>query len=277
VSQQLTLNTGRQLPAIGFGTWELQPDGPTQQAVLTALDTGYRVIDTAKLYGNEHDVGAAVRESGIPRQEICVVTKVWNDDQGYERTLAACERSLEQLGLDYIDIYLIHWPATTRRHDSWRAMEKLQNDGLIKAAGVSNYTVEHLEELRSQSELVPAINQVEFHPYIYEQQQAVLEYCQQQNILVQAYSPLSRLQHHLPPAIKSIAKAHAKTPEQVLIRWCIDHGTMPLPRSANPQHIAANFDVFDFSLTDDDLDQLDSLSDGQRVTWDPAGMGQGAH
>ncbi len=266
-------NTGRMVPTIGFGTWDLVPDAVAKEAVLTALEAGYRVIDTAHMYGNERGIGQAIRESGIPREQITLITKVWNADQGFDRTLHACSRSLEALGLEYIDLYLIHWPATTRRHDSWRALEALHLNGIIKAAGVSNYTVQHLQELAHRSSLVPAVNQVEFHPYIYEEQLSLLAYCRRQGILVQAYSPLSRLEHRPSPTVTQIARQLGRTPQQIFLRWCIQHGTMPLPRSGNPEHIRSNIDIFDFELDDDDMHEIDSLTDGSRVTWDPAGMG----
>ncbi len=271
--RQYHLNTGRNVPVIGFGTWQIGSDDAAKAAVLTALEAGYRVIDTARIYGNERGVGAAIRESGLKREDIFVTTKLWNDDQGHDRTLQACQRSLERLGLSYLDLYLIHWPATSRRHDSWQAFEELYQEGTIKAAGVSNYTVEHLEDLDGRGELLPAVNQVEFHPFIYEQQRAVLEYCRQHDILVEAYSPLSRISSSPRPAITNIAKRLGKTPQQVVLRWCIQHGTLPLPRSTKPDHIASNFDINSFELTDDDMRALNGLSDGQRVTWDPAGMG----
>lgn len=272
--KQYTLNTGRKVPAIGFGTWEIGSDAAAKAAVLSALEAGYRVIDTARIYGNERGVGEAIRESGISRDELFVTTKLWNDDQGYDRALAACQQSLDKLGLDYLDLYLIHWPATSKRHESWQAFEKLIENGLIKAAGVSNYTVEHLEQLADRSAFTPAVNQVEFHPYIYEQQQAVLEYCHDNDILIEAYSPLSRVSRSPRRVITELATEKGKSPQQVVLRWCIQHETLPLPRSTQSQHIASNFKVDDFELTDDEMSVLDSVSDGQRVTWDPVGMGQ---
>jgi diketogulonate reductase-like aldo/keto reductase len=267
------LRTGYQIPKIGFGTWEITPDLAAKDAVNAALKTGYRLIDTAKIYGNEKGVGEALAESGIERKDLFVTTKVWNDDQGYESTLKACQASLKKLQLEYLDLYLIHWPATSKRHDSWRAMEQLVADGLIRSAGVCNYTVEHLQELLQRSELLPAVNQVEFHPFIYEQQKAVLEFCRKQTILVEAYSPISRLRGTLPDIVKTIAQKYHVSPQRLVLRWCLEQGTLPLPRSTSAEHNADNFDIFDFEITNDDMQLLAKLSDGERVTWDPAGMG----
>nr|AIA18107.1 Aldo/keto reductase family [uncultured bacterium] len=268
-----TLTTGRSVPAIGFGTWKITPDSEAKRCVTEALKAGYRVIDTAKIYGNERGVGEAIRESDIPRDELFVTTKLWNDDQGRHSTIKACQASLDRLGLDYVDLYLIHWPASKRRFASWQDMAELLKQGKIKAAGVSNFTVEHLQELQAMSGLEPAVNQVEFHPYIYEQQNELLSYCKQQNILVEAYSPLSRLGDANTDTIKEIAGRINKTVQQVVLRWCIQHGTLPLPRSTNAEHIQHNFEVFDFQLSDKHMQTLNGLSDGERVTWDPAGMG----
>lgn len=268
------LNTGQKFPVIGFGTWEIASDEDAKSAVLCALEAGYRLIDTARIYGNERGVGDAIRESGLKREEVFVTTKLWNDDQGSSRTRQACLRSLEKLGLDYLDLYLIHWPATSRRHESWQAFEKLQDEGLIRAAGVSNYTVEHLEDLAERSDFIPAVNQVEFHPFIYEQQADLLDYCEEQGIVVEAYSPLSRIsQPPRPAVIRRVADRYHKTPQQVVLRWCIQHGTLPLARSVNPDHIRSNLEIDDFELDEDAMEAMNSVSDGQRVTWDPAGMG----
>jgi diketogulonate reductase-like aldo/keto reductase len=270
--QYFKLNTGAQAPAIGFGTWQI-PAERTKETVLAALEIGYRVIDTARIYGNETEVGQAVRESGIPREDLFITTKLWNDDQGYDKTLTACQKSLEKMGLDYLDLYLIHWPATSKRHEAWRAFEKLQSDGLINAAGVSNYTVNHLEQLLERSELVPAVNQIEFHPYIYAQQREVLKFCQEKDIVVEAYSPLRRFGSNTPLEVGEIAERLSVSPQQVILRWCFQQQTLALPRSTNPDHIKSNFDIFGFELTDDDMKSINSLSDGERVTWDPEGMG----
>lgn len=265
------LSNGQKIPAIGFGTWEIEPS-KTIGAVDAALTAGYRLIDTAKLYGNEKEVGAAVRKSAIAREELFITTKLWNEDQGYDSTRRAFEDSLERLGLEYLDLYLIHWPATSRRGDSWRAMNDLYDEGLVKAIGVSNFTIRHLEELKSDGLSIPMVNQVEFHPFIYEQQKELLEYCRLHDILIEAYSPLSRGVKQSNKVITDVAAKNSKTEAQIILRWCIQRSTVPLPRSINPEHSAENLAVFDFELSGEDMAALDSLSDGQRVTWDPEDM-----
>lgn len=270
--QTIQLNTGARIPAIGFGTWEIFNDAALQ-AVDTALKAGYRLVDTAKIYSNEKQVGEAIRGSGVAREDIFVTTKLWNDDQGYDSAIQACKAALDRLGLEYLDLFLIHWPATSRRHASWQALEELKSQGLARNIGVSNYTVEHLQRLMERSGTVPAVNQIEFHPFIYEQQKAVLAFCKEHGIVVEAYSPLSRLAAENRPRIEEIAAGLGKSPQQIVLRWCIQHGAVPLPRSQNPGHIASNLEVFDFELSESDMEKLNELSDGERVTWDPAGMG----
>lgn len=269
---KIRLNTGVDMPCIGFGTWELSRSEALESGA-TALKTGYRLIDTAKIYGNEDTVGQAVKGSGMPREDIFVTTKLWNDDQSYDAACQALDASLERLGLDYVDLYLIHWPATRKRGEAWKALGDLQKAGKAKAIGVSNYTVDHLRQLLDDSDTVPAVNQVEFHPYIYEQQRELLEFCAQKGIIVEAYSPIARVSKEAPSQVTDIAAAHNKSEQQVFLRWCVQHGTVPLPRSRNPEHIASNFEIFDFELSDSEMQQLNSISDGERVTWDPAGMG----
>ena len=266
------LLNGQEMPAIGFGTWQI-PALRTKELVLAALEAGYRHIDTAEIYGNQIEVGQAIKESGIPRDDIFVTTKLWNDDQGFDKTLTACAKSMEKMQLDYLDLYLIHWPASKRRHESWRAMEKLVADGAIKSGGVSNYTVEHIEQLLERSDFKPAVNQVEFHPFIYEQQREILEYCHQQGVVMEAYSPINRVATDAGEPVRQIAERLGKTPQQVALRWCLQHDTVPLPRSTNVEHLTSNLQINDFELSKQDMLTLDALSDGQRVTWDPTGMG----
>lgn len=267
----LDLANDVKIPAIGFGTWEVEPENAAQ-SVVDAIEKGYRLIDTAKIYNNEREVGEGIRASGVDREELFVTTKLWNEDQGYDSTRRAFDASLEAMGLDYLDLYLIHWPATSRRNLSWRAMIDMYNEGLVKAIGVSNFTIRHLEELAKDSETVPMVNQVEFHPFIYEQQKELLNYCYDHKILVEAYSPLSRGAKKDNKVVAEIAKAHDKSSAQVLLRWCIQHGTVPLPRSTQKAHIEENFEVFDFELTPQEMAQLNEMSDGERVTWDPEEM-----
>lgn len=269
--QTIKLLSGQDMPAIGFGTWELTSNN-VKRPLKVALDTGYRLIDTAKIYNNEINVGEVIQKSELDRQNLFITTKLWNDDQGYDSAIAACTASLERLGLEYIDLYLIHWPVTSRRNESWRALVELQKQGKAKSIGVSNFTIEHLQELMKISSVVPSVNQVEFHPFIYENQQKLLEFCKQYDILIEAYSPLSRLKRKATPVIEEIAAGIGKTPSQVVLRWCIQHDTVPLPRSQNPDHIKSNYNVFDFELDDNAMKSINNISDGVRVTWDPSGL-----
>jgi methylglyoxal/glyoxal reductase len=269
---RLKLNQGGEIPMLGLGVFQSPPGPVTEQAVSDALDLGYRHIDTAAMYGNETDVGTAIRASGIPRKEIFVTTKLWHTDHGFEPAQKAGRASLARLGLDYIDLYLIHWPRANSPEDrlgSWRGLEKLQKEGICRAIGVSNYTVRHLEELRAHSEVVPAVNQVEFHPFVYNPE--LLQYCEQLGIRLEAWSPLTRGRRMDDPTVRAVAAAHRKTPAQVLLRWGIEHGIVEIPKSVHRERIAENAEIFDFSLTPSELAQLDGLRDGKRVgLWNPA-------
>jgi diketogulonate reductase-like aldo/keto reductase len=256
-----TLNNSVNMPAIGFGTWEISPNDKAKEITLQALEVGYRLLDTAKLYGNEEGVGAAVRDSGISRADIFVTTKLWNTDQGYDTALQAFDTSLEKLGLDYVDLYLIHWPSTPKRAESWRALQEIYERGNARCIGVSNYTIEHLRELLEHTEVVPAVNQVEFHPYMYTQQKELLDFCNEHNIQIEAYSPLSRgMQQDGEAQLSKIGEKYNKTASQVVLRWCTQHGTIPLPRSQNSEHIHENFDIFDFELSAEDVAVVNNLS-----------------
>jgi len=283
MTETVQLNTGLQIPRIGFGTWQVTPDSAAKAAVAAALEAGYRLVDTALMYNNERGVGEAIRESSLEREDIFLTTKLWNDHQGYQSAFDGFAMSLQRLGLDYVDLYLIHWPADfrsddletnrKRRKDSWRALEELHKNGTAKSIGVSNFTVRHLEELLQYANIVPAVNQIELHPFIFEEQRPIVEFCQQNDITVEAYSPLSRGGRVNDPAVQAIAEAHGKTGAQVMLRWAIQHGTVPLPRSTNPDHIAENLQVFDFELTPDDMRELNKLTDkSARVAPDPHKM-----
>src|SRR5213594_2644713 len=267
LGSRVTLNDGNRMPVLGLGMWQAGSGKATRNAVAVALQSGYRLFDTAKLYGNERDLGVAVRESGIPRDEVFVTTKLWNNDQGYESTLQAFEKSRHELGLDYVDLYLIHWPVPGLREESWKALLKIRDEGLARSIGVSNFTIRHLEELLRGTPAPPAVNQVEFHPFLY--QKDLLEFCVRQKIQLEAYSPLTRGHRLNHPVISQISSRHGRTPAQVLIRWSLQHGLVVIPKSIRPDRIRENAAVFDFELNADDMKRLDSLDESSHVAWDP--------
>jgi len=253
------LNNGLEIPMLGLGVYQSPPGRPTRQAVQYALEIGYRHIDTAKIYDNEADVGTAVKESGLHRDDIFITTKVWNSDQGYDSRLKACSTSLARLGLGYIDLYLIHWPVMGLSIKTWKAMEQLLKEGKVEAIGVSNYMIDHLEEILYDSDVVPSVNQVEFHPFLY--QQDLLHFCEKKGIQLEAYSPLTRAKRLADPNIVKLAKKYEKTPAQILIRWSLQHGLVVLPKSIHKDRIKQNTEVFDFDLKTEDMTILDSLNE----------------
>lgn len=255
------------IPVLGLGVF-LMPVEATSQAVSFALEHGYRHIDTAHLYGNERAVGNAIRASKIPREEIFITTKLWNSDHGYASTLEAFDRSLKELGLEYVDLYLVHSPlAPRKRLDTWRAMEKILKSGKARSIGVSNYGVHHLKELFANCEIRPSINQVELHPFNLRKE--LVEFCHKENIVMEAYSPLTRGQRLSEPVVVKIAEKHTKTTAQILIRWCIQKNFVTIPKSVNPVRIVENSQVFDFELLDSEMAELDALDEGFVVAWDP--------
>ena len=253
------LNNGVEIPYFGLGVYQSPPGEITLRAVRYALKIGYRQIDTAELYGNEKDVGRALRESGIKREDVFITTKVWNSHQGYDSTLYACEGSLGRLGLSYVDLYLIHWPVQGLGDETWRAMIKLLHQGKTRAIGVSNYSIRELNELLDKSDIVPAVNQVEFHPFLY--QEELLRFCKNNKIQLEAYSPLTRGKRLNHPNILEIAKKYNKTPAQVLIRWSLQHNVVVIPKSIHEARIKENSQVFDFQLEPKDMKLLDSLNE----------------
>jgi len=263
-----SLNHGGRMPWLGLGVFQIPSNDDAVRAVRTALDLGYRHIDTAALYHNERGVGRAIRESGIPREEIFLTTKVWNEDIRAGRIEAACEESLRRLGLDYVDLYLLHWPIKGRHAQSWRDMEKLQRAGRARAIGVSNYMVPHLEQILPGAEIVPAVNQIEFHPYL--QSTALHEFCRARNIRLTAWSPLMQagpLLHD--PALAGIAAKHEKTVAQVVLRWALQIGVVTIPKSVHPERLAENADIFDFELDTTDLTAIAALDSNRRNGPDP--------
>jgi methylglyoxal/glyoxal reductase len=264
---KVRLNNGVKMPVLGLGVWKTPPGKVTQRAVTEALEVGYRLVDTASMYGNEKDVGAAIRGSGIPRDEIFVTTKVWNDDQGYESTLAAFDRSQKALGLDVVDLYLLHWPVPGRRLDSWRALERLLKEGRCRSIGVSNFSIQHLEELGQHSSTVPAVNQVEFSPFLFQRQ--LLASGQTQGIQLEAYAPLTRGQRLHEPTILGIALNHKKTPAQIVLRWALQHNAVVIPKTVHIERMRENAAVFDFVLTPAEVEALDGLHGEYHTAWDP--------
>ncbi|MFE6746229.1 aldo/keto reductase [Kitasatospora purpeofusca] len=248
----VTLNNGVEIPQLGFGVFQV-PDDATTAAVAAALEAGYRSIDTAAIYGNEAGVGRALAASGLPREELFVTTKLWNADQGYDATLRAFDASLDKLGLEQLDLYLIHWPTPARDLylDSWRAVERLAAEGRIRAAGVSNFQPAHLRRLLDHSELVPAVNQVELHPGL--QQAELRAFHAEHGITTEAWSPLAQGAVLDDPAVTAIAARTGKSPAQVVLRWHLQLGNVVIPKSVTPARIRQNLDVFDFELTDEDL------------------------
>ncbi len=270
IQSTVKLNNDVRMPILGLGVYQSPPGRVTRNAVNFALRVGYRHVDTARIYGNEADVGEAVRESGVPRGDLLVTTKLWNSDQGYDSTLRAFEGSLKRLGLDYLDLYLVHFPVPDLRKETWSAMETLLKKGRCRAIGVSNFTIRHLEELIEESHVIPSVNQVEFHPFLY--QKELLKYCQRKGIQVEAYSPLARGERLKHPRIISLATRYSKTPAQLMIRWGIQHGLVVIPKSTREERIRENSHVFDFDISDDDMRSLDSLNEDLRLNWDPTNV-----
>jgi diketogulonate reductase-like aldo/keto reductase len=269
LGSRATLHDGSEIPFLGLGVYQSPAGRATQDAVRYALEVGYRHVDTARIYGNERDVGLAVRESGVSRDEIFVTTKLWNTDHGYDAAIRACERSLRELGLSYVDLYLIHWPVPDRRIETWKALGELAKRGLARSIGVSNFTIGHLEELLDATDLVPAVNQVEFSPFTY--QKALLEYCRDHRIRLEAYSPLTKGYRLAHPTLREIASRAGKTPAQVLLRWGLQHDVVVIPKSNRRERILENSRVFSFSLSARDMGILDGLDEGLRTGWDPTG------
>ncbi len=267
IDSTVALRGGVAMPVRGLGGWQTPAGETTRYAVRTALAAGYRLIDTARAYRNEEDVGAAVRESGLPRERVFVTTKLWNSDHGYDRALRACDESLARLGLEQLDLYLVHWPVQGLRRETWRAMERIRADGKARAIGVSNYTVRHLDELAGHARELPAVNQVEFSPFLF--QRDLLERCRRDGIQLEAYGPLVRGHKLDHPVLARVARKHGRTAAQVLVRWGLEHEVVTIPKSVHEARIRENADVFGFALDADDLSALDGLDEGYRTSWDP--------
>ncbi|MFE0055943.1 aldo/keto reductase [Streptomyces sp. NPDC059003] len=266
----IILNNGIEMPQLGYGVWQV-PDDEAERAVATALESGYRSIDTAAVYANEEGTGKAIASSGIAREELFVTTKLWNNAQGYDATLQAFDTSLGKLGLDYVDLYLIHWPMPNKDTyvDTYKAFEKILADGRAKSIGVSNFLPEHLERLIDATSVIPAVNQIELHPHL--QQRAAREYHAEQGIATEAWSPLGQGKGLLEvPAIVAIAQKHGRTPAQVVLRWHLQLGNVVIPKSVTPSRIKENITVFDFELDPEDMAAISALNEDRRIGPDPA-------
>lgn len=263
LESKVTLNCGIQMPVLGLGTFQSETGKTTQDAVRWALEAGYRHIDTAAAYRNEQDVGIAIHNSGIPREQIFVTTKVWNSSQGYDPTLRAYDESLQRLGMEYIDLFLIHWPIKATHLDTWRALSRLYQEGRCRAVGVSNYMVKHLQQLQEISPVVPAVNQFEISPF--GAHRVLVDYCQGKGIQVESYSPLARGRKLDDPLVARLAHKYEKSPAQILIRWGLQKGFVVIPKSVHRERIFENADVFDFFIQTEDMRLLDGLDENLRT------------
>ncbi len=259
----IQLNNGVHIPAIGYGTYKTAENDVS--IILSAIECGYRLLDTASIYKTEQQTGAAIRESGIPREEITVISKVWRNDLGYHKTKEAFAKSLKQTGLNYLDLYLIHWPANARNFnnwqktnaETWRAMEELLEEGKIKSIGVSNFWPEHLEALLDSAKIKPAVNQIEFHPGYW--QPETTKYCREKEIVLQAWSPLARGRIFGNEILIEIANRHQKTVSQIALRWIVQQGVIPIPKAASKERMNENFDIFNFALSDEEMELINNL------------------
>lgn len=255
------------MPWLGFGVFQIDDGQKVELAVRHALEVGYRSIDTAAVYKNEQGVGKAIHESGIPREDIFLTTKVWNSDQRAGRTMDAFEESLERLGTEYVDLYLVHWPVQGFYEETWQVMEEIYRNGRAKAIGVSNFQINHLEDILQEGEIVPAVNQIEFHPLLV--QQALLEFCQKHKIQVEAWSPLVQGEIVNVPAAQKLAEKYGKTPAQIALRWDLQHEVVTIPKSTRLNRIIENAQIFDFALSSKDMNLLNELDENKRVGPDP--------
>jgi diketogulonate reductase-like aldo/keto reductase len=269
LESKVKLNNGQLMPIFGLGTWNL--NGKTAyNTIIWALDSGYRLIDTAMIYGNEREIGKALIDSNVPREEVFITSKVWNTDQGYEPTLKAFNQSLRRLKLKYLDLYLIHWPATPLRNESWKALEKIYDEGLVKSIGVSNFTIRHIKELLATASIKPVVNQFELSPFLY--QKNLVDYCQGSEIVVEAYSPLTRGRRLNSEILDKISSKYNKSAAQILLRWALQHNFIVIPKSSSKEHLIENAEIFDFYIQEPDMNILDNLNENFRIGDDPHSM-----
>lgn len=261
------LNNGYPMPYFGLGVFQTEDGEEVINAINYALDAGYRHIDTASLYGNERGVGEAIRLSSVSREEVFVTSKVWNTDQGYDSTLKAFDETMTKLGFDYLDLYLVHWPVKGKYKDTWKALEQIYNDGRVKSIGVSNFLKHHIEDLLEVAEIIPMVNQMEFHPYLV--QQDLINYCTSLNVVYEAWSPLMQGKMLSDNLIKSLAEKYNKTPAQIILRWDLQKGVVTIPKSVKRERIVSNADIFDFEISEDDMRLINSLDRHERIGADP--------
>lgn len=267
MSHTITLSNGVDMPLVGLGTWKVKDRNEGINSVKWAIEAGYKAIDTAVIYQNEEAVGEGIKQSGVNREDLFITTKVYNDDQGYAETHQSFKESLERLQLDYVDLYLIHWPITEKYHDTWRAMEEIYASGKAKAIGISNFHPQHIEDLLTTAKVKPMINQIELHPSL--NQKELVAFCKNLDIAVTAYSPLGHGNVFENEVLQEIGKKHNKSVAQVILRWDIQNGITVIPKSVSKERIVANLDVFDFELSSDDMAKIDALNTGERVNKDP--------
>jgi diketogulonate reductase-like aldo/keto reductase len=261
IKSTVTLSNGVKMPKFGFGVWQINEGKEAANAVHEALKTGYVLIDTAAIYGNEKSVGEGLKD--FRRDEFFLTTKVWNDNQGYDTTLQACEESLKKLGVDFVDLYLVHWPVRGKFADTWRAMERLYEEGLTRAVGVSNFTQFHINEIYKSAHVPPMVNQIEISPFI--TQAPLREFCAQEGIAVEAYSPLGRAKILKTPQLIKIGEKYGKTPAQVILRWHLQNNIIPIPKSSHAERIRENADIFDFELSADELKTISALNQNKHA------------
>ena len=266
INNKLKLNNGVEIPYLGLGTWDIRRKKNIDRAIHSAFEFGYRLIDTAAGYYNEKEIGEAIKSGSVPREEIFITTKLDNSDHGYKQALKAFETSIKKLDVEYVDLYLIHWPVRGR-NESWKAMEELFKQEKCKAIGVSNFMINHLEDLKKNSSVLPAVNQIEFNPFVYEKE--VIEFTQNLGVAIEAYTPIARGKKFKNTAIKELSEKYGKTEAQLMLRWGLQHNAIVIPKSSNPERIKENTDIFDFNISDEDMKVLNSLDESLRYSPDP--------
>lgn len=267
INSTVSLNNDVEMPVLGLGVYQISNGFDINKAVIAALEEGYRLIDTAAMYNNERGVSEAIGISKYSREKVFVTSKLWNDDHGYDNARKAFDHTMRLLGFKYLDLYLIHWPASGKLKETWKALEDIYREGRVRAIGVSNFQEHHLEEIMSDAEVIPAVNQIEFHPKLV--QQSLLDYCKDRKIQVQSWSPLMQGGVVDIPELEKIGKGYGKSAAQVVLRWNLQKGVITIPKSAKPQRIRENANIFDFTLTDEEMEVIDSLDEGSRLGPDP--------